>query len=367
MTRLVPEELSDNTYWDISAKAQESIWVEIIAHGLGVSIQEAREKIRNLREQPLEERLREAGFLLAEASDGYIPYDRNGYRMDYRGPKPVLATKSNTVKVSGAKKGQKNHWPELVPERFLLEEGLTAANPHDWSDTGVKFSWHDINRGVYISPEIDNETAAALGIAQADGSLVGYRLQLTGRESDIEFYQQVAPEVFAKAFNLVHEQPELQAKVSTDLGLTYRYTTLRLSYNSKALSAYLQMLGFPRSREEGRTKRVPEKIREAQSEIKGHFISHYVAARAHKLGYPGENSYVGITSESETELQDIKKLLMDVFHLPGTLSIHDTTGYKTPRTSRLLYIGPEAVDEMVKQRVFEHNPYLRRELSSAMD
>lgn len=371
MTRLVPEELSDNTYWDISTKAQESIWVEIIAHGLGVSVQEARRRIKELREHPLEKRLREAGLFLAEVSDGFIPYDRDGHRMDYRGHKPVLATKDNILKIGGAKKTQRSQWKRVFSrtyeENFLLEEELTAANPDDWSDTGIEFSWHDINRGVYISPEIDNETASALGIAQADGTLVGYRLQLTGREEDLEFYKQVVPEVFSRAFNLVQEQPESQDKVSTDLGLTYRYRQHRFSYNSKALSTYLQMLGFPTNREESRTKRVPARVRKASNGVKEHFVSHYVVARAHKLNYPGESSYVGINSESETELQDIKKILLDVFHLPGTLSIRDTTGYKTPRQSRLLYIGPEAVDEMVKQRVFEHNPYLRKELISALD
>lgn len=362
MTRLLPEELKEE-YWERSEFEQDSIWRQVIAKGFRVSLDEARQRVEEIRKQPLRERLKSATILLAQASQGFIPYDTDGNRMSYRGPKPVLASDSNAIKLAGATYTKRAYWhtvhSQVCGDSFLIDQQLTAANPFDWpKGSGIEFSEQDVFTGTYVPPEIDAATAEALGIVQADGIVKkGFGLYLTGRTADVRFYQRRVPTIFAQAFNLIQEKPYLQEKESDSLSnvKTYRYKYPVASFYSKALTGYLQMLGFPTSREEARSKRVPKGIRDLPEELKEPFVLFYLGAKSHRNKNIGNYPYVDVLSESEAELEDIKQILEDL-DVSGSMSINKQAH------SYLLHLGSGAVDKMWKRGLFDANPYLIEEL-----
>lgn len=362
MTRLLPEELREG-YWKRSKFEQDSIWVDIVAKGLMIDIGTSRRKIEELRKLPLRERLKASTLLLAEVSCGFIPFDIDGNRMSYRGSKPFLASDSNAVKLAGATSTNRAYWhvvhSNVCSDSFLVDNNLTVANPYDWPQgTGVEFSSQDIYTGVYVSPKIDAETAAALGIIQADGTIKkGFGVYLTGRTVDMNFYQFTVPLVFAQAFNIIQEKPYIREIESDSLSpvKTYKFRYPVASFYSKSLTMYLLMLGFASSREESRIKRIPQEIRNLPSELKEPFALFYIGAKAHRNRNIGNYPYIHILSESEAELIDFRQMLDD-------LDISGSIGITPQRHSYLLRIGSGAVDKMWERGLFDANFSLREEL-----
>ena len=358
MTKYQLHQLADKFYWDITQRQQNSLWVDIVADGLGTGERGASYIIRRIRSLPFgDDQVREAANLLACVSEGYFGRGQRGHR-------PILATMMNVAKLSGAStRGEASKWHHNFPNysTSLIDLRLSPSNPYAWG-TDVEFTPDDIYRGIYIATTIGHAISSAIGLAYADGytsySETTPQLRLGGGRKDTSVYKLVVPKVLDDAFNFLYEFPE-------DIPVDHngnQYTTPRIVVASQAISTYLMnWIGFPRNKEERAIFEMPEKIKALDQGLKRGFLMYYTSFKPVFSPSYGHSRYGGLrfTERSRKFLEDLVELYSRMGIKPS-MSVQQ----KTPN-SYVLNVSEVSTLQMLMAGLFNANERLKNEVEQS--
>ena len=368
MSRYALPELGKK-YWESSDKEQYQVWLNLVYRGMHRSALDSERTLNELRELPLDERFYEAAFILADISEGITPTNKDGYKLEGRGPKPILVTGENIARISGAMNpSQQDRWSRRFFDRhgrdFLLTQGLTASNPQEWeNDDRVEFSKYDIIHGIYIPTEIDAETVAALGTLYGAGSVMNrssrteYCTYLLGHKRTSAFFSDVVPEVFVSAFNIIQTSPRENPQVKhapNSRFKTYTARQMRMDFSSKAFYTYLtRYINFPATPEEKKVKGISHKIKLLDSDLKEEFVAFFIAAGGN-VGDSFGRPNIRMTTTASAVLQDFRRMIRDI-DASGAVRINPIPG----TNSSTLSIGWDATRELLRRGRLSENYSLK--------
>lgn len=369
MARYALPELGIN-YWKTPDRERYQVWLNLIYTGMHKSTIDSKGTLNELRELPLDERLHSAAFILADISEGITRTDIHGYKLEGRGPKPILVTGENIARISGAMNpSQQDRWSRRFFDRhgrdFLLTQGLTASNPQEWEgDDRVEFSKYDVIHGIYIPTEIGVETLATLGIIYGAGSVMNRRSRteyctyILGHERTRRFFSDIVPGVFASAFNIIQTSPREnpQVKHAPNARIkTYTARQMRMDFSSKALYTYLtRYIGFPATPEDKRVTGISEKIKSLAPDLKEEFVAFFIAAGGNVGDAYGRPS-IKITTTASVVLEDFQTMLKDI-GVSGAVRIDPIPG----TNSSTLSIGWDATRQLLERGRLSENYLLEQ-------
>ncbi|MBI4039613.1 hypothetical protein HY388_02185 [Candidatus Daviesbacteria bacterium] len=302
----------ERNYWRLNSDEKNNKWAELIAQSLGISPDEAARRIKRNNLHPLEEteagqvvypRFMANASLLAQASPYYD---------GPRGPRPLLASASNILRISGITYQQVIEYGIKLKQisggisKFLIELKITAANPDD-APEGVQFSNEDIRRGIYIPGEIDRPTAAACGIAYGHGYFGNAsHLDLSSSMENLAFLQGPVRLVFEQAFNFLPDHDVKPVDQKSQLKPD-GYKFLHLGYGSKAVGTYfLKILQFPRNRELRRKTGLSTVIKGLSRKLQDEFLKYFLAST---VAFDQNEGLLRISDVSQPLLQDIESMI----------------------------------------------------------
>jgi hypothetical protein len=372
-------------YWKFSETQRMAIWANILAHGLGITPEEAYRRIRRNNASPIEEvekvwtrdsfidgsrsfvpestpkvvypRFNANAVLLAQASPGFE---------GPRGRRPSLASASNILRISGVTEkqlcdyGVKFNKTSRGIGKFLRELNLTGANPNG-APKGVEFSADDIRNGIYIPKEVDVATARAIGIVYGDGVLRtdnSGNILLHSPARNRGFYEESVRQAFEVAFNFSSDR-EVRTHHKGAKGKFGAYDFVRLTYGSKAVGGYfINHLGFPTSVEVRRETGLPTQIMKADKQVQDEFLRYFLAATVafDDTGAGG----IAISDVSKSLLKDVDTLIRArVTKPPASLRIrHRAHG---DNDNYMLSFSTIPSMELYVQGFFNANPRLKAE------
>lgn len=320
---MLAEGLKKSEYLGLPPEARLSLWIGVMSEGLGISREDARQKLAADSSLPL--RGIERVYEMVEFLDGSKSSLPEGVDVEVfprltritatlaqmspfydgpRGPRPTLVTWENILRLAGVPKDQRYFFETRLRatfkgfDNYLLGLKLTASNPHLPFDPNtapdfVQFHHEDIRSGVYVPRRMDAATARALGIIHASGAVDkhGY-LMLHYPQRDQQFLQGTVSTVMEEAFNLIPREPNRG----------------QITYPSKAVSTYLAN-GFQftfENRVNG-TQVLAERIKGMETSLQNEFLKYYLAS----CGTIDGKGSLRISGGSKRLLEDIRDLLLE--------------------------------------------------------
>ncbi len=380
MVRRIPKELGRDRYFKLGVLERRKLWANIVAEHLGVSEDEARrmiERNNKLPEWEVNDAYDSRNYLVKGESHlqkrvrkhkVYPRFNANASLLarlsaDYRGPRgprPIFASLDNIARISFDGLMKVSYWRHSLGRNWepvgtkLIDLKLSASDPKSAPD-GVRFTYDDIRRGVYIAPTMDTDTAGMLGVIYSDGHLARDSLRLTFTRKNLKFYTDVVMPKMDRAFNLLQDE---EYEYTQQSGFSKNdYSFFRLNYGSTALTTYLaNHFKFRKSEEERRKKGLSKKIKGSEfKQYMPEFLKFYLGAASRLVTSNNcESITIGITDVSGPMLEDIGHILGKRLERPSLY----VAKHKTADT-HILRISTVPLLELFFDGMLDENPTIR--------